>query len=114
MARSASRPSRPIPTCRAADTAIRLDRRRRGGDFDALLTLLDPDVVVRIDLGALPAGGLREVCGAAPGGRAGGQLPALRPALVSGSAGIVVTADSGQPAMVMAFTFEARSPRSTY
>src|SRR6266699_845107 len=36
-----------------------------GGDFDALLTLLDPDVVVRIDLGALPAGGLREVRGAA-------------------------------------------------
>ncbi len=65
MARSASRPSRLIPTCRAADTAIRLDRRHRGGDFDALLTLLDPDVVIRIYLGALPAGGLHEVRGAA-------------------------------------------------
>jgi hypothetical protein len=30
-----------------------------------LLTLLDPDVVIRIDLVALPAGGPREVRGAA-------------------------------------------------
>src|SRR5438477_6456939 len=28
----------------------------RGGNFDALLALLDPDVVVRIDYGAVPAG----------------------------------------------------------
>jgi RNA polymerase sigma factor (sigma-70 family) len=83
----------------------------RGGDFDALLTLLDPDVVVRIDLGALPAGGLREVRGAAHAvGLAASYrrlAPFAHPALVSGSAGIVVTADGGQPATVMAFTFAA-------
>ena len=83
----------------------------RGGDFDALLTLLDPDVVVRIDLGALPAGGLREVRGAAHAvGLAASyrrSAPFARAAMVSGSAGIVVTADGGQPASVMAFTFTA-------
>ena len=83
----------------------------RGGDFDALLTLLDPDVVVRIDFGALPAGGLREVRGAAHAvGLAASyrrSAPFARAAMVGGSAGIVVTADGGQPASVMAFTFAA-------
>jgi RNA polymerase sigma-70 factor (ECF subfamily) len=83
----------------------------RGGDFDALLTLLDPDVVVRIDLGALPAGGLREVRGAAAAlGLAASYQRYARfghAAMVSGSAGIVVTADGGPPASVMAFTFAA-------
>jgi RNA polymerase sigma factor (sigma-70 family) len=83
----------------------------RAGEFEALLTLLDPDVVVRIDLGALPAGGLREVRGAA---QAVGLAASYRraatfahAALVGGSAGIVVTAEDGQPASVMAFTFAA-------
>ena len=80
------------------------------GDFDALLTLLDPDVVVRIDLGARPADGLREVRGAAHAvGLAASyrrSSPFAHAALVSGSAGIV-TADDRQPASVMAFTFAA-------
>jgi RNA polymerase sigma factor (sigma-70 family) len=83
----------------------------RGGDFDALLTLLDPDVVVRIDLGALPAGGLREVRGAAQAVKlAAGYrraAPFARAAMVGGSAGIVITPDRGQPPSVMAFTFAA-------
>jgi RNA polymerase sigma factor (sigma-70 family) len=83
----------------------------RGGRFDALLTLLDPDVVVRIDLGALPAGGLREVRGAAQAvGLAASyrrSAPFAHAALVCGSAGIVVGAEDGQPASVMAFTFAA-------
>jgi hypothetical protein len=90
----------------------------RGGDFDALLTLLDPDVVVRIDLGALPAGGRREVRGAA---HAVGLAASYRraatfahPALVNGSAGIVVTAGGGQPASVMAFTFAAGTITEIY
>jgi RNA polymerase sigma-70 factor (ECF subfamily) len=83
----------------------------RGGDFDALLTLLDPDVVVRIDLGALPAGGLREVRGAAHAAELAASYrdsaPFAHAALVSASAGIVTTPDGGQPASVMAFTFAA-------
>jgi RNA polymerase sigma factor (sigma-70 family) len=83
----------------------------RGGDFDALLTLLDPDVVVRIDLGALPAGGLREVRGAAQAVKLAASYrnsaPFAHAAMVGGSAGIVVAADGGQPASIMAFTFAA-------
>jgi RNA polymerase sigma factor (sigma-70 family) len=102
----------------ATDTSLARQREvvgawiaARGGDFDALLTLLDPEVVVRIDLGALPAGGLREVRGAAHAvGLAASyrrSAPFARAAMVSGSAGIVVTADGGQLASVMAFTFAA-------
>ncbi|GEM_PF-460825 len=36
----------------------------RGGDFDALLAVLDPEVVLRADRGAVPAGASREVRGA--------------------------------------------------
>jgi RNA polymerase sigma-70 factor, ECF subfamily len=90
----------------------------RGGDFDALLTLLDPDVVVRIDLGALAGGGLREVRGAAQAVGLAASFRSAAPfahaALVSGSAGIVVTPDDGQPASVMAFTFAAGSITEIY
>ena len=90
----------------------------RNGNFDALLTLLDPDVVVRIDLGALPAGGLREVRGAAHAVALATSYRRFaqhaRPALVSGSAGIVVTAGNGQPASVMAFTFAAGTITEIY
>jgi RNA polymerase sigma factor (sigma-70 family) len=90
----------------------------RGGDFDALLTLLDPDVVVRIDLGALPAGGLREVRGAAQAVGLAASFRSAAPfahaALVSGSAGIVVADEGGQPASVMAFTFAAGKITEVY
>src|SRR6266545_4830647 len=36
----------------------------RGGDFDALVAVLDPDVVLRADRGAVPAGGLTKIHGA--------------------------------------------------
>ncbi|MGZ3520872.1 MAG: sigma factor-like helix-turn-helix DNA-binding protein, partial [Vulcanimicrobiaceae bacterium] len=36
----------------------------REGDFDALLVVLDPDVVLRADRGAVPAGASREIRGA--------------------------------------------------
>src|SRR5438093_6216729 len=36
----------------------------RGGDFDALVAVLDPDVVLRGDRGAVPPGASREVRGA--------------------------------------------------
>jgi RNA polymerase sigma-70 factor (ECF subfamily) len=105
----------------AADPDTSLARQREaagawiadagGGGFDALLTLLNPDVMVRIDLGALPAGGLREGRGAAHAvGLAASyrrSAPFAHAALVSGSAGIVVTTHGRQPASVMAFTFAA-------
>jgi RNA polymerase sigma-70 factor, ECF subfamily len=79
----------------------------RGGDFDALLAVLDPDVVLRADGGAVRAGASREVRGApAVAEQALGfsQLaPFGQPALVNGAAGIVA-APGGKPFAVLGFT----------
>jgi RNA polymerase sigma-70 factor, ECF subfamily len=79
----------------------------RGGDFDALLAVLDPDVVLRVDRGAMPRGASREVRGAravVEQTRAFARLAAFaRPALVNGAAGFVV-APRGRPVAVAGFT----------
>jgi RNA polymerase sigma-70 factor (ECF subfamily) len=79
----------------------------RQGDFDALLAVLDPDVVVRADYGAMPVGASRVVRGAAAVAEqalAFSHLaPFARPALVNGAAGVVV-APGGRPSAVVAFT----------
>ncbi|PXX65519.1 RNA polymerase ECF family sigma subunit [Nocardia tenerifensis] len=75
----------------------------RAGDFDALVQVLDPDIVLRTDFGAdRPAVVLRGAAAVAAEARAprGGQL---RPALVNGVVGAVITL-AGQPFSVMAFT----------
>lgn len=77
----------------------------RRGDFDALLALLDPDVVLRADQTALPAGTPREIRGAEAIARraiAGGAR-AARPALVNGAVGLVV-APGGRLMMVLDLT----------
>ncbi len=78
----------------------------RGGDFDALVAVLDPDVVLRAD-GGLAKGASREVRGAdavARGAFAAAQLGrTLRPALVNGAAGVVVF-EGDRPVSVMGFT----------
>jgi len=83
----------------------------RDGDFEALLAVLDPDVVLRADLGPLAAGGSREVRGAAAvAGQALGYSRIgllLQPALVNGVAGLVSTRD-GKPFSVGAFTVRDR------
>jgi hypothetical protein len=61
------------------------------GNFDALLAMLDPDVVFRHDLTAVPAGASAEVRGAPLVARQfSGRAQGARPALVNGSVGIVV------------------------
>jgi RNA polymerase sigma-70 factor (ECF subfamily) len=79
----------------------------RDGDFDALVAVLDPDVVLRVDRGAVRPGASREVRGAAEvAGQAltFAQLAALaRPALVNGAAGFVVS-QRGRPVSVAGFT----------
>jgi RNA polymerase sigma-70 factor, ECF subfamily len=79
----------------------------REGDFEALLEVLDPDVVLRADLGPLPTGGSREVRGAA---KVAGQALfysrlglVTRPALVNGAIGTVSTLD-GEPFSVGGIT----------
>ena len=79
----------------------------RDGDFEVLLAVLDPDVVLRADVGPLPAGGSTEVRGAREvAGQAlffSGLGLVLRPALVNGVVGAVSTRD-GEPFSVGAFT----------
>jgi RNA polymerase sigma-70 factor (ECF subfamily) len=77
----------------------------RGGDFDALLAVLDPDVVLRADRGVVPPGVSREVRGAAAVAKraAKGRARAARPALVNGEVGVVV-APRGRLLMVLGFT----------
>src|SRR6266571_2414845 len=63
----------------------------RTGNFDALLAVLDPDVVFRHDVTAVPAGASREVRGAPAVARQfSGRAQGARPALVNGAVGVVV------------------------
>ena len=80
----------------------------RGGDLDALVAVLDPDVVLRADRGAVPLGASRVVRGAravAEGALTFARLGRFaRPALVNGAAGVVARAPDGRPFSVMGFT----------
>jgi len=79
----------------------------RGGDFDTLVSLLDPEVVLRSDFGARRPAAARVTRGAAAVARQAliGALPTahLHPALVNGAAGVVVTVN-GRPFAVLGFT----------
>ena len=84
----------------------------REGNFGALVNLLDPDVVVRIDAGAnIPVASM-VVQGAVSAARQALKGLAsslarpgvqLHPAIVNGAAGVVLTM-RGQPVAVMGFT----------
>jgi RNA polymerase sigma-70 factor (ECF subfamily) len=79
----------------------------RDGDFDALVAVLDPDVVLRADAGGQPAGLSREVRGAEEVASRALTFSRLdlfvQPALINGAAGAVSTRD-GQPFSVAGFT----------
>jgi len=79
----------------------------RGGDFDALVAVLDPDVVVRADV--VPPGAPAEIRGAQTWARQaiaftrGAQF--VRPALVNGAVGAVL-APGGRLLRALSFTFK--------
>ena len=79
----------------------------RDGDFDALVRVLHPDVVLRIDGGRLRRSASRELRGAGAVARHTGTYsklyPYVVPALVNGAAGAII-APRGEPYAVMAFT----------
>ena len=76
----------------------------RQGDFEALLALLDPDVVLRADPAAVRTGAAAEVRGAAAvAGTFSGRAQTARPALVDGAPG-AVWAPGGRPRVAFAFT----------
>jgi len=80
----------------------------RGGDFGALLAVLDPEVVLQVDRAALPAGVAREFRGASAVARQAlaysGRSRFARPALVNGAVGVVV-APRGRLLLVLGFKF---------
>jgi ketosteroid isomerase-like protein len=80
----------------------------REGDFEALVEVLDPDVVFRLDRGAIALRGSREVRGAEAVAEeiitSGAPFAPLgRPAIVNGAAGVVVVR-GGRPTAVAGFT----------
>jgi RNA polymerase sigma factor (sigma-70 family) len=83
----------------------------RAGDVDALLGVLDPDLVVRADAGAVAPGGQREVRGAEAWARAAAGFARgarfARPALVDGAVGAIV-APGGRLFRVLRFTLSGR------
>lgn len=79
----------------------------RDGDFEALLALLDPDVVLRADASAIPGPapvvlrGIHKVAGGATA--AAERVRLSEPALVNGQPGLVM-APLGRLTVVLAFT----------
>jgi RNA polymerase sigma factor (sigma-70 family) len=93
----------------------------REGEFDALLAMLDPDIVLRADAVAAQMGMDSADAGAARMGAAGevsgvravarffsGRAAAVRPALVDGAPGAIWTL-RGQTRVVFAFTITGRT-----
>jgi RNA polymerase sigma factor (sigma-70 family) len=96
------------PTVPDTDVVQAFLAAARDGDFEALLAVLDPDVVVRADQGADPGGASRVIRGAEAVARSAlgyarrGLL--VRPAPVNGVAGSVSLRADGTPFAVGAFT----------
>lgn len=115
-ARRRLRPARPLPEVPLRRQWALVDAfltAARDGDVEGLIRILDPDVVVRVDVGArpLPEGFDRVYRGsAAVAGRAiafRSLAPGAHRVLVNGAAGLFVTA-AGRPYAVLAMTFGPR------
>lgn len=96
----ASRARRRVQGARTAANADRSDQRRiveaflaasRGGDFEALLAVLDPNVVFRADVAAVKLGSQAEIKGAAAVANTfKGRALGAKPAFVDDGFGLVV------------------------
>ena len=99
--------SAPVPDANLARQREVVDAflaASRGGDFAALLAVLDPDVVLRADRSAVDMGASEEVHGAAAvADTFSGRARVARPALVNGTPGLV-WAQGGRPRVVFGFT----------
>jgi RNA polymerase sigma-70 factor (ECF subfamily) len=100
----------PVPDGRrkaAREVAAAFLAASRGGDLEALLAVLDPDVVLHADAASVPPGMTDTLVGAATVGR-GAVLASRRArysgiALIDGSPGIVM-APQGRLALALVFT----------
>ncbi len=108
--------SRARRRVRGVDTVSGSDRSRqreivnaflaaaRGGDFEALLAVLDPDVVFRADRTAMQMGASAEIRGAAAVANTfKGRAQGAQPALVNGAVGLLV-APRGRLRVVLRLT----------
>jgi len=96
----ASRARRRVQGARTAANANRGDQRRiveaflaasRGGDFEALLAVLDPNVVFRADVAAVKLGSQAEIKGAAAVANTfKGRALGAKPAFVDDGFGLIV------------------------
>ena len=97
-------PTAGLDLVRQRDVVDAFLRAARGEDFDALLQLLDPDVVLVPDAAAIAMGSLRELHGAEDVAHAlSGGARGARLAIVDGLAGFV-WAPGGQTRGVVEFT----------
>ncbi|HEX4658231.1 MAG TPA: sigma-70 family RNA polymerase sigma factor [Streptosporangiaceae bacterium] len=108
--RGASSPDRAGDLARQREVASAFLAAARGGDFSALVALLDPDVVLTADAAAVPSGRPARLRGAqtvASGAvMASGLAGHSQLALVDGSVGIV-SAPAGRLQVVLALTVSA-------
>jgi RNA polymerase sigma factor (sigma-70 family) len=111
----ASRARRRVKGTAVPDTDLQRQRTvveaflaaAREGDFEALLAVLDPEVVLHADHAAVAAGAAREVRGApAVAGTFSGRARFARAALVDGAAG-AVWAPGGRPRVAFSFAITA-------
>jgi RNA polymerase sigma-70 factor (ECF subfamily) len=99
-----STPSGEIDVARQREVVTAFLRAAQGGEFDTLVQLLDPDVVLQTDAAAEEMGSLRATRGAVEiatvlsGGARAAQL-----AIVDGIAGLVWAPGGGRPRGVIEF-----------
>ncbi len=103
--KSAEIPAPDADLSRQREVVDAFFRAARGGDYDALVELLHPDVVLRSDFGARRPAASVVTRGAAAVARQARGIPGalVRPAVVNGAAGAVITV-RGMPIAVMGFT----------
>jgi RNA polymerase sigma-70 factor (ECF subfamily) len=93
----------PVPTSDLAVQRVAVDAffaAARDGDFERLVAVLDPDIVLRSNVSAVVHGAAAVARNAIMFADPSAQL---RPALVNGAAGVVAVRD-GKPFSVMRFT----------
>lgn len=101
---------RPVPARRQRELVDAFLAAARGDDFEALLRILDPDVIARADTGSGlgPLGRSREIRGATAVARQAMAFRSLAPGAhlvrVNGALGFVVLS-GGRPYAVLGFTF---------
>jgi RNA polymerase sigma factor (sigma-70 family) len=101
----------PVDHARQREVVDAFLAASRAGDFDALLAVLDPEVVARADYGTPRPGVTREVHGA----RAVAEqaltfrriAPSSRPAMINGTPGLVAYS-GGRPYAVLGFTLRGK------